>query len=144
MIWYLSFLTGIFLAGVIIHPRMALSAWSWLVSLFCDIWSGIHRLAMQREPVEREESIKSPRGLGGYVADDTGGGQSNSATLALMKSIEEKIKQRQSVPGYTAREVADGLAIMATAGKISLKSDERTDEIYEEPVAMYPPMPEYH
>lgn len=46
---------------------------------------------------------------------------------------------RIAIGGYTTRQVADALASMGNAG-VTLRSNERTDDHYYEPVAMYPEM----
>jgi|ERR1041385_927362 hypothetical protein len=76
---------------------------------------GNHRKALARI----EPDPLPPVGLGGYVppavVERKSGGQSNSALLVLMKSIESEIEAR------SPKELS-----------------EKTDEIYEEPMASYP------
>ena len=107
----------------------------WTFASFAFPWSSLKRKA--RDP----EIIAPPIGLGGYVADsevERKGGQSNSSLIALMKLIDAELEHNPT-PVYTTREVADTLIAMANA-KVSLFSDEKTDESYDEPVASYPEM----
>lgn len=80
---------------------------------------------------------------------ETGGGQSNTALLALMKRIEREIDERKNHSiypslrteqalydaGYTFQEVAKAVTQMATAGKVTVETPQPE---YEQVQAMYP------
>jgi hypothetical protein len=107
------------------------------------------------ESKEEPECIP-PVGLGGCLAPPQGG-DATIPTRRLVPSglgsdapiLPMRIKSRYghsfevNVPtyvyGYTAKEVADGLALMASAGKITVGSEEAEQlPAYDEPKACYP------
>lgn len=69
------------------------------------------------EPNLDEEALIPPYGLGGYVLD---------------------VPVDRSIGGYTTRQAAEALTLMAMAGKITPGGDEQFPAIYDEPMAMYP------
>lgn len=84
-----------------------------------------------------------PSGMGSDVPDRDIE-RKNEATVKMLHRLVEQAEQRKPKPihvyGYTAKEVADGLALMASTMNITASTEKsgKSDASYEEPMAMYP------
>lgn len=81
------------------------------------------------KPLQVSEKPTPPYGLGGCIPDPAQGGQSNSALLTLMKTIEEKISAN--------KETIDHPALMARS-TIGVDWLGKSDNGYDLPTATYP------